>query len=818
MEEKIKAFWENLENEALEQAKALSSEIIKEHPDYPTGYYLQGHYHYSQGDLKQAIEYFQQAVKLQKGAITVKSYAYYWMGLIYSKYSLPGDDEFKRNPFYDRDKAIEFFKRALDYEEFPVNTINQLYNYCRLSPEEGLRIVKKGLKNYPNEISYKFLKIDIFYSVYKDSAKVRSLTLNLIDPGNSETFPAVILYLGSHKTGEAVQNLEAIEKILSELEKDDYLGPLISYQYARIFFDDEDKRDRLINLFQKALTDGYGDTALYSLYALVYIYFRDQDYPNMNGLIEDLDLTKIENVFDGPRFNYLGEIHFYPDPSGNLQDLYHDLHGIKYEGSERLKGKWNFLLGILAWDLNKYDKCFDHLSDAFNSLQLKEIIGYQNSSLFQWYDAKKDNKQILKKITKKIIKECRKSSKFKAEFKSENLESLIDILHDTQCYEEVCLLCGLFDLSDYDADYYFNYAYASVECGKKDLAFEIYHQYLDRFGDSSAVLNNLANIYKQAGKRAKAVELYEKAIRIDPENTIARKNLDKLNEEDVQKEKQKEYEASQHHFLKIAAEDLKKENNYVIGKIRTFITSWSQDPRFNGSTGPIPNFAFAKYFQASKERAQSLRQQMLDKQYLVLTEKRDEYQARIYEINPFLVEVLKKVEKEISRVVDNAWETNFQKITSTVLDDLDYFDTIEKISRINKKYSGLLVRDFKSLTLNYLMKQPKAVVVLSGSMIELALIYYFERKKVEKIEYVDSRTAKNIKKSIYKANLIDLISYTIDKSLFGTDFTHLSNLLRVYRNYIHPGMELRPMSTDLDMQKAEVSFFGSVELLKRIIK
>ncbi|RZJ44543.1 MAG: hypothetical protein EOO19_11860 [Chryseobacterium sp.] len=111
------------------------------------------------------------------------------------------------------------------------------------------------------------------------------------------------------------------------------------------------------------------------------------------------------------------------------------------------------------------------------------------------------------------------------------------------------------------------------------------------------------------------------------------------------------------------------------------------------------------------------------------------------------------------------------------------------------------------------MGHEKATIVLSGSLVELLLIYYCEKKKMMTITILDSKGSPK-KKKLYECVLIDLIEFVEQTKPFGNDFFHLSNLSRIYRNFIHPGRELKD---SLDKSKAEICFVGTREILNRII-
>jgi len=162
--------------------------------------------------------------------------------------------------------------------------------------------------------------------------------------------------------------------------------------------------------------------------------------------------------------------------------------------------------------------------------------------------------------------------------------------------------------------------------------------------------------------------------------------------------------------------------------------------------------------------------------------------------------------------IPKQWLVTSKDISVNRLEMLGYFDMIAKIEKVNKKYRKLLERDFKELIFNYMVKNQKSVVVLSGSLIELALTYYCEKKKFLAIETVNQGVKKRIK--LYDAVLNDLITFAHDQKWFGSDFPSLGNLSRIYRNFIHPGLELK---SDGDIQmKAELCYLSTIEILKKV--
>ena len=174
----------------------------------------------------------------------------------------------------------------------------------------------------------------------------------------------------------------------------------------------------------------------------------------------------------------------------------------------------------------------------------------------------------------------------------------------------------------------------------------------------------------------------------------------------------------------------------------------------------------------------------------------------------------KKKQEQKQMMIPESWSSSIKNININRLEAIEYFDILNRIDKINKKYRSLVGRDFKELVFNYLVNNLKSTVAISGSLVEMILTYYCEKKKLLTIQITDSQG--NIqKKKLYDCVLNDLIIFVESKKLFGNDFHHLGNLSRIYRNFIHPGLELK---NKVDIKpKADLCFISSLEILKKII-
>jgi tetratricopeptide (TPR) repeat protein len=174
----------------------------------------------------------------------------------------------------------------------------------------------------------------------------------------------------------------------------------------------------------------------------------------------------------------------------------------------------------------------------------------------------------------------------------------------------------------------------------------------------------------------------------------------------------------------------------------------------------------------------------------------------------------KKIEGEKFKKIPENWSLSLKNINVSKLEEFEYFELIKRIEKINQKYRPLIERDFKELIFNYLVGNFKSTIVISGSLVEMILTYQCEKKKFKLIRVENSKGV-FVNKKLYDCVLNDLIAFIESQKSFGNDFQHLGNLARVYRNFIHPGLELKGK---IDIKsKADLCIISAMEILKKII-
>lgn len=75
---------------------------------------------------------------------------------------------------------------------------------------------------------------------------------------------------------------------------------------------------------------------------------------------------------------------------------------------------------------------------------------------------------------------------------------------------------------------------------------------------------------------------------------------------------------------------------------------------------------------------------------------------------------------------------------------------------------------------------------------------------------------KKIAKELFEATLNDLLPYLEQNKELEKQYVHLGNISRIYRNYVHPGKELRE-SEELDDSKANLCYISASELINNLI-
>lgn len=380
---------------------------------------------------------------------------------------------------------------------------------------------------------------------------------------------------------------------------------------------------------------------------------------------------------------------------------------------------------------------------------------------------------------------------------------LVNELHSQKEYAKVVELYRSKFIEPKSYLYSFEVAFALVEQNRESEAEPIYEYIVTVDPENSSALNNLSNIKKGKGQTEEAFDLIQRANEIEPNDEIISRNYKNLSALIREKE---DIESNFKHALTY----LPKENEFVLGKLRNFLSNIKKDRDFKKNIIPIPRWKFKILMGTDEQKAFSLLDQWLEKGYLRKTGGRGHYQELVYEVNPFLDKGMKELKPS---KIDQNWIDGINNLNIDYLESISYFEILNKIKKVKKSFRTIMQRDVNELFLNHVMGNHKSVVILSGSIVEILLIYYCEKKKLTKISY--QRNAKIISKKLYESDLGDLLSYIEQNKLIGNVLVHMANISRIYRNYVHPGKELREPES-LNESKANLCFISTIEIIKTI--
>lgn len=351
----------------------------------------------------------------------------------------------------------------------------------------------------------------------------------------------------------------------------------------------------------------------------------------------------------------------------------------------------------------------------------------------------------------------------------------------------------------------FEIAYSLNELGYVDDSEHIYEHLLLHESDNSVILNNLSHIKRQKNQFRDAFELIQRAHELVPQDEVIAENYQQLFAV-VQKQ-----ESLRENYAK-ALSFLEHEDDPIIERLKIFVKNLHQEAEFNNNRLAISDWTFSVLSETDRQQAVFLRQDWLEKGYIRDTKQRDRQLTPIYELNPFLLKELKQIEP---RQLPLKWVEGFEALSVENLERLSYFSLLHKIRKMEKKFRDIAERDLNELFFNYLTKNEKAVIVLSGSLLEVILVYYCEQKEITKL-YLPRKNNRTEKRDLYESDLAEILQYLKEKKVLSDLLVHVGNISRIYRNYIHPGRELREDEL-LSQSNSDLCFLSSLEIIKTLL-
>lgn len=701
----------------------------------------------------------------------------YFLGICYS------------NQFKKRKKAISIFKELLK-SGFKCE---ELYLYLARNigeRDEGEKVINEGIKNYPNSILLKQERIffidDLEKEEYFQNIK-NEIELNFYTK----------LEMLSHFYQKRLYK-EAFE-IIKDIKEDECLfGYDIMFLKIIIGYMANNKMD--INTINKFLV--VNNDELRKLIVNLIEIVNEKSKNKIMNFIEQLnyevdteyDLIEIID-FDTERGFYFtfGEIFKYLIKS--IQKIVED---------EDIERKLNIIYYFFLGTNNKEEcrifkklieleiKKKKNLSLYFKLMEIYIELG-NNKKYFNIYvDAVKISSQQIDIYLDEfnydeIIYIINTIKKFPKKFNTINYQKLIRNLviklHEQKKHNDIV---RLFDFIDYNMFNYiqfgFELAYAFKENGKNEKAKKIYEEYLNKYPNSSATINNLGVIYEQEHNYEKAFKYYKRAEEIE-HSDISLNNIERLKKELELENK--------------AIDFFEKENVWFIDRIKNFY----EDADDKGNV-ICPYRRLPILLKCNEEKSKDVLDQMLDKGYIFRNTNHDyDTIASVYKINSCIKYKIEEIDKE-NQLINN-FIGNFNNLTLSNLADIEYKEIISKLKSIkNIKIKDILVRDYNELIFNYLTNQQKSVVLLSGTIIELLLLFILDSKEIRKYKI----GVKQKEKKVLEMDITEMLEVCDFEKLISNTPKKFIDGMKQFRNFIHPGREIRENNFKLDKSTVELSF------------
>lgn len=805
-EKKKEEAWKLFNEGRLKDCKLKVKTIVQKFSENFGSYELMGHILMEERDIEGAINQFKLAIQKDKDN-RAHGFFYYWIAKAHDRGG--PFDQFPGSQF-DTKKRDLFYEKAKQSGTYPEQL---LFDYRVSNSQDREKFLWEGIKRFPNSTDLYLLAASHYAPQGLVNQQV-SILQEAIDKGLSST--SLFYRFGELKLmqKELATALQYFEKCLEiNADPDEAYG--INYQLGNTWFS-IGNLEKAEAYYKIVYEEGkHGDNKMFGLFGLLKAYNQRKDQIAIQNLltnwhVSESSVNRHSRITGGPL--YLDSKVIQSIETKNLRELYDIVSKLRSNPKDVFyTGKLNLLKSYLAtlnerfYDAHKFitnaSKYLNHYHYGFlEELRLESISDIINNK----FDSVSERKKAME-ILKNEFETYGESKLLKSE-----LKDAVDLFYQDKEYKSIVTLTQHLSFPFlHEADVIFEAAFSQAKECNDQLAKSLYEYYLRESKENTAVLNNLGILYKKEGNIQKAIELYQQGLAIDPTDKHLKDNFTQAKEVLASEERKAQANFLEKQKMLKAIEILQKENDFVLAKLATFIEQVKLEPEFDDWRFPLPRYKFHTLLKVDRQKGEALREQWLTKGYITDTGDRGGYNITVYSVNPYLEGALKGIQK---LKIPDKWIKGFININIAALESVGYFDLMDRIEKINKKFQPLIERDFNELVHNYLMGHDKATIVLSGSLVELLLTYYCERRKELIISFKDKAGNSKIKK-LYDCVLSDLIDYVELTKPFGNDFVHLSNLSRIYRNYIHPGRELKG---SLDSTKADLCFVSTCEIIKRI--
>lgn len=750
-------------------------------------------------------------IKLSK---TGDSRIYYYLGHIYDAWANPNKDE---------EKARRYFTLAAESAN-PVASA-----FIRLSRNEknkthSIRILRKGLHAFPRSeaIYYQLL-------IYTEPSEREDIYKEIVEKECESERIKINMALTYFDLKEYEKTTTIISSFAAEVEWDRNILALIkgfsSYEI--------NKSDEAIKIFSTLIEEDINHKLNYIPHlGLILILLSQDKLSKAEQLIEEIPLDREiyegaypilepgpwgESYLDAKDY-FLRAINLIVQKSKNknivgimrgLRGLF--LYGEAFDSEPAEKKLQPAVRKDLVFAINQFPqnkeiaKCLFRIfnesnpSKAWQYLvqyilnggedvsEAEDLIEGVDAQLFESFinefQKKLSDYYILQKLSKPL------------------LGPIVNRLFKDKRYKDILITTNNFNDSQLlESDVLFETAYSYYEVNNLTASKKYYELYIVKKGESNAVLNNLGLIFEKTGNPLKAKELYQKAVQLNNDDEICGRNLKRI-EDELKKKGKFEYE------MQAAVEKYRNESPYVHKKMLDFYSHKNEDGLIICSYRQAPQF-----LKMSGIKATDFLNDFLSKKFFIkAAEHKYETQSNVYRLNPYLEPELAKIEESLKN--EDELLTMCERLNIEGLNLIGYNDDLLKnVAKISSdELKSMLQRDLKENALSVILKQYKSALVLSGSIVEALLTDRITARGIT-IYKIGNDT-----KSVLNMDLNELLVVAEKEKIIDSTMAHLAHGVRGYRNLIHPGVEQRQGTIQVNDSNVELAW-GIVKKLLNEIK
>jgi len=163
--------------------------------------------------------------------------------------------------------------------------------------------------------------------------------------------------------------------------------------------------------------------------------------------------------------------------------------------------------------------------------------------------------------------------------------------------------------------------------------------------------------------------------------------------------------------------------------------------------------------------------------------------------------------KSAGLTLPTKWKGLSLQLDTKKLQELNYAAKYKRLNRAPHPYRKILQDNFDELIMCYLLKLDRALIGLSGALLEMILIVHlYQKHQLKKI------TIKNQHKKIFDLSLAELLDIYHQKQLLPPNILQLCRAARTQRNFIHPGKEISEKS-HLTSSGTQICFLAVMETI-----